>query len=406
MPVFRYQALDDSGRKVAGVLNAPDLVTARTRVREQGYFPTSVVEGPASERGSMAELPTFGGGISDRELAASTRLLGTLIAAGFSVVDALGTLTNQSANPRLSRVLDDVRNRVQEGGRLSSGLEAHPEIYPHLYIQMVRAGEEAAALQEVLNELADYLEVRSKVRDKLQAALAYPAIMTLVGLVMLSFLVAWVVPTMAEVLRSGGKQLPWITRLLMLCGDLLLNWWWAMPFVVFAVFTGTRMYLATEAGRDRFDLLRLRMPGLGDLVVKMSMARFSRLLGVLLKAGVKVLHALEIVQGVVDNVHLARAIEHARTEVAKGSNLADPLRSSGLFPPLVIDMIAAGQRAGKLNETLARLSEGYDSEVEASIETFMALLEPLLILVMAVAVSFVVAGVLLPIFEMNNLRGF
>lgn len=402
MPVYRYEALNDAGQKVAGVCNAPDEVTARNRVRDQGLFPTSLEEGHETR----FELPRFGGVVSDRELAATTRLLATLLAAGFPVVEALTTLTNQSSNPRMSQIVGDVRNRVEEGGKLSSGLEAHPEIFPELYIHMVRAGEGSAALFEVLSELADYLEVRSKVRDKLRAALAYPTIMALVGCAMLGFLVAWVVPTMAELLQSGGKELPLITKILMLLGDILLGYWWSFPFLFLGGSVCLRMYLATEAGRDLYHRLSLDLPGLGSLNQKMSMARFARLFGVLLQSGVPVLQALEIVQGVVDNVHIARALDRARTEVAKGAHIADPLRESGLFPPLVVDMISAGQRAGKLNETLFRLAEGYDSEVEASIETFMALLEPILILVLAAAVSFVVIGVLLPIFEMNNLRGF
>jgi general secretion pathway protein F len=402
MPVFRYQALNESGQKVHGVLNAPNEVTARARVREQGLFPTSLEVGPESR----LALPSFGKPVGDRDLAATTRLLATLLAAGFSVVEALSTLSNQSASPHMAQIVRDVRNRVEEGGRLSSGLEAHPEVFPELYIQMVRAGEGSAALFEVLSELADYLEVRSKVRDKLQAALAYPAIMTVVGLGMLAFLVAWVVPTMAELLRSGGRDLPLITTILMFLGDILLGYWWSFPFLGFGGYTALRMYLATESGRDNYHWFLLRAPGLGNLNLKMSMARFSRLFGVLLQAGVPVLQALEIVRGVVDNIHIARVLEQARTEVAKGASISDPLRASGLFPPLVVDMIAAGQRAGKLTETLHRLAEGYDSEVESAIETFMALLEPMLILIMAVAVSFVVAGVLLPIFEMNNLRGF
>lgn len=402
MPSYRFEALDPGGDKTTGVLTAPDEAAARARVREQGLFPVEITE----DSGAARVLPRMRGGVSDRELAGVTRLLATLLAAGFPVVDALGTLCNQSAHPRLAQTLDDVRTRVQEGGKLSMALEAHRDIFPGLYVQMVRAGETGAALEQVLGELADYLEVRSKVRDKFRAALAYPAVMTLVGTVMLGFLVAWVVPTMADLLKSGDKELPLITQVLMLVGDLLLGYWWAIPFLFFGAWTGARMALATEAGRARADWVALKMPVLGDLVVKMSMARFARLFGVLLSSGVPVLQALEIVQGVVDNVHISGALEKARLEVARGAALADPLRASGLFPPLVVDMVAAGQRSGKLTETLARLSEGYDSEVASAIETLMALLEPILILAMSVAVSFVVAGVLLPIFEMNNLRGF
>ena len=403
MPVYRYEALDDRGHKVAGVLTAPDEPSARSRVRDLGHFPTAL------ELGTEDAPVRFGlsrARVSDRDLAGITRLLGTLLGAGFPVVEALGTLANQSSHPGMSEVLDDVRTRVQEGGKLSSGMEAHPEIFPGLYIQMVRAGETGAALEQVLSELAAYLEVRAHVRNKLQAALAYPAIMTLVGTVMLTFLVAWVVPTMADVLTAGGRKLPLITRLLLWGGDLILNWWWTAPFLLFGAITGWRMALATETGRGWADQAALDVPVLGDLTLKMTMARFARLLGVLLSAGVPVLRALEIVQGVVENVHIASALEKARIEVARGASLADPLRSSGLFPPLVVDMIAAGQQSGKLTDTLSRLAEGYDNEVEAALETFMAVLEPILILVMAAAVSFVVAGVLLPIFEMNTMRGF
>ncbi len=402
MPSFQYKAFDASGNPVSGSMNAPDEATARNRIREQGFFPTELFEG----KPSVASTIRFGGGVSDRQLAAMTRLLATLLQAGFSVVDALETLARQSAHPELGRVLQEVQIRVQEGGRLSDGMEAHPGIFPHLYVQMVRAGESGAALEAVLSEIADYLEVRSRVRDKFKAALAYPAIMTLVGTVMLGFLVAWVVPTMAEMLESGGKKLPFITTVLIFVGDLLLGWWWVTPFLAFGFVMAFRMALATEGGRSAWDTLMLRLPVFGDLFTKMSMARFSRLLAVLLGAGVPVLRSLEIVQSVMDNVHLSEALEAARVDVARGANIADSLRTSGLFPPLVVDMIAAGQRSGKLKETLYRLSSGYDSEVESSIELLMALLEPALILIMAVAVSFVVAGVLLPIFEMTNLRGF
>lgn len=399
MPSYSYIALNEIGDEVRGDLNAPDERAARARVREQGLFLTSLEE-------KQESILVAQRGVSDRDLAAVTRLFGTLLQAGFPVVDALATLGNQSANPYLSRVLEDVRTRVQEGGKLSQALEAHNNIFPELYVHMVRAGETGSALQTVLLELAEYLEKRSKVRNKLYAALAYPMVMTIVGMVMLGFLVSWVVPTMAELLAAGEKELPLITKALMFFGNLLIQWWWTIPFLVFGASVAARMVMATETGVARVHYLALRTPALGDLVHKMIMARFARLFGVLLKSGVPILQALEIVEGVVGNVHIRAALVRARVEVAKGANLSEPLRQSGWFPPLVVDMVGAGQRAGKLTETLDRLSEGYDSEVEAAIETFMALLEPVLIIVMAVAVGFVVAGVLLPIFEMNDMQGF
>lgn len=398
MPVFEYEALSAEGARITGSLSAPDEVVARARIREQGHFPTDLREKSEGDGGLFAAK------VKDRDLAATTRLMATLIGAGFPVVDALETLVKQQANPRLRRVLEDVRIRVREGGKLSGALETHPELFPDLYVQMVRAGETGSALQVVLNELADYLEVRSRVADKLTSALAYPLVMLVVGVAMICFLVAWVVPTMADLLRQGGMQLPMVTRLLMLLGNLLISFWWVLPFLFAGAVAGFRVALGTEGGRSAWDWFLIRSPGLGDLVLKVAMARFARLLGVLLKAGVPILQALEIVREVVQNVHLAAALERTRLEVTKGATLADPLAASGLFPPLVVDMVAAGQRAGKLTETLDRLSAGYDSEVESALETFMALLEPILILVMAVAVSFVVAGVLLPIFEMNNMR--
>lgn len=402
MPSFHYQAFDAQGQTVSGTLTAPDEATVRARVREQGLFPTEV-----ALRQEASVGPLLGGGsVSDRDLGATTRLMGTLMGAGFPVVDALDTLVAQTAHPRMRQVLDDVRARVREGAKLSGALSTHDDVFPELYVHMVRAGEASAALEVVLSELADYLEVRSKVRNKLRAALAYPAVMTATGLIIVGFLVAWVVPTMADLLRSGGQELPLITKVLMFLGDLMLNWWWTFPFLVGGAVMGARVALATEGGRRAADAWTLQIPGLGSLVLKMSMARFARLFGVLLRAGVPILTALEIVREVVDNVLLREVLVKARDEVERGAVLADPLRASGLFPPLVCDMVAAGQRSGRLTETLDRLSQGYDAEVESAIETFLALLEPALILVMAGAVSFVVAGVLLPIFEMNNAGGF
>jgi len=403
MPLYAYRGLDVDGRSVGGVVDADSPRGARQKLRRSGVFPTDLKEERAATPLAVRAFAQRPERVPAAELAAITRQFSTLVAAGLPLVEALGALAEQAERPSLARTLAQVRQEVTEGSSLADSLAQHPRLFGSLYVNMVRAGEASGALHVVLDRLADYTENQARLLGKVRSALTYPAIMLLLSATILFFLLSYVVPKVTRIFQETHQQLPLPTRILLGVSDFVAQWWWLLLMLLAAVTVGVMRWARTPSGRERVDRLTLDVPYLGRLAQKLAVARFARTLSTLLASGIGLLPSLDIVKSIVDNTVLTRAIEHARDAIREGQSIAPPLRESGLFPPLVVHMVAVGERSGQLEAMLSKAADTYDDEVENAVVALTTILEPIIIVFMGGVVLFIVLAILLPIFELNRI---
>ena len=404
MPVFAYRGLAANGRSVAGVVDADSVRTARGKLRDRGIFPTDLAEEEAAVKRRLSDyLPSFGRRIPPSELSLLTRQLSSLLGAGVQLVDALAALADQSARPLTKRLLSQIRERVREGTSLGDALAGHPETFSDLYIGMVRAGEAAGALETVLNRVADFSESQAEFKAKVTHALTYPIIMVCVGGAIMFFLMGYVVPQVATIFQQNNAALPLPTVILITISNFISGYWMFLLLAIVGTVAGILYALSTRSGRRFYDTWLLRLPYVGGTVTRVLCARFSRTLATMLQSGVQLLPALASVKHVVTNVLLADAVEESRTSIREGHGMTHPLAQSGLFPPLLIEMIRVGERTGEVESMLERVADTYEREVERSLNQLTTLLEPLMTLAMAGIILFMMLAILLPIFQLNQL---
>ncbi|MBE0618701.1 MAG: type II secretion system inner membrane protein GspF [Proteobacteria bacterium] len=406
MAVFEYEGLDSRGRHARGIVDAEGPRAARAKLKRQGVFATRVSEMRRAEGTAARErTPWFSRGVRVGELALLTRQIATLLDAGLPLVATLGALLEQTESPRLSRVLSQIREGVNEGKAFHEVLGEHSRSFPEIYRNMVRSGEASGTLPLVLSRLADFLEGSVAFRQKLQAALVYPILMTVLGTGIIWFLLASVVPRVTQIFDDMRKALPTPTRMLLATSAGLREYGWVVLPVFLILFLAVRRYGSTPGGRLVLHGLVLRTPVLGRFVRLVAVSRFSKTLGTLLTGGVPLLTALDISKAVLGNAVLERAVERVRDDVKEGRSLRDALRATRQFPAVVCQMVGVGEESGSLDELLLKVSDAFEGQVEAAVATLTSLLEPLMILAMGLAVGFVVLAILLPIFEMSQLVG-
>lgn len=403
MPVYAYRGLTAAGRSVQGVIDADSAKGARVRLRRDGIFPTEVAEERTVAREPGGLGFRRGPRLSPGELALVSRQLSTLIGAGVPVVDALAAVGEQSDRPAVTQILSHVRDQVTQGTPLADALAGYPAVFPELYVGMVRAGEAAGALDLVLERLATYTEAQTRLAAKLRNALAYPVLMTVVSTGIVGFLLGFVVPRVTRIFADQKQTLPFLTRILLGISEAVAASWWLLALLVAGAIAWLVAARRRPAARLWLDRKLLTMPVLGPIVTRIAIARFARTLATLLGNGIPLLAALEVASGVAGNRALQDAIEEARTAIREGQSIAAPLRQSGLIPPLVTRMIAVGERSGELEAMLGKVADGYEQEVESTLGTLTAVLEPATIVVMGGIVLFIVLAILLPIFEINAL---
>ncbi len=410
MMLYEYKGLTSEGREIKGMIDAESPKTARARLKSQGIFPTEVYEGaevfqkeaPGDSFGRFLNREYFSAA-SLQEIALTTRQLATLIAAGLPLLEALDALVEQVENPPFKRVISGVRERVREGNPFSRALKDYPRLFSPLYVQMVRAGEASGTLAPMLDRVALFLENQNRLKNRMVSALAYPVLMVAVSLVVLTGMITFVIPRVVGIFEDMQQALPLPTRILIGISDLIRNQGWLLLFFLGGLIYLFRRILRTPSGRRRFDGWVLRVPVAGTMVKKISLSRFSRTLGTLLSGGVPLLTALEIVKTLVSNKVIEEAIETVRENIKEGESIAGPLKRTGIFPPLLIHMVAAGEKSGELEKMLGKVAETYDDEMDAVIGTLTSLLSPLLILGMGLVILFIVLSILLPIFQMSSI---
>lgn len=402
MPIFEYEALNGSGKAVRGIIDAESARTARTKLKGQGVYPTEIREESAAlaQRGSALRLFSR---VKAKDLAQVFRQMATLMEAGIPLVSCLSALIDQSGHPYLRTTLTQIRERVREGSSLADALTAHPRIFSGLFIGLVRAGEVSGTLALTLSRWADFSEHQVALRQRIRAALTYPAFMFVIGLGVLFFLLTFVVPTVTKIFSDLGQALPWPTLILIAVSDFLNRFWWAVGAVLILLIFWLRKYLRSESGGLLWDRLKLKLPLVRDLHRRLAVSRWARTLATLLGGGLPLLQALEFSQDVAGNRLLSRALGEARERIREGEEMAPSLKISGLFPSVVLEMVAVGEKGGVLARMLEKVASSLENEAESDLRGLIALVEPLMILVMGVGVGFVALAVLLPILEMSQM---
>lgn len=405
MPIFEYRGIDTAGKDVRGIIDADSARLARTKLKKSGVFPTEVHETMAERRGGKPDLSLahLTKRVRIQDVAVMTRQLATLIGAGLPMVPALTSLSNQIENPNLKKIVGQIRERVKEGSSLSDALRDFPRVFSALYANMVTAGESSGALDIVLLRLADFTENQVKLRNRVTAALIYPILMVVLASAAVVFLMVRVVPKILELFQDWGRALPLPTVILLDITNFLKIYGWVVLIVLVGAFLVSLFYFKSERGRLLFDRLILRVPIFGRLSRIIATTRFSRTLGTLLASGIPLLRAMNIVKNIVNNRVIADAIEDSQESIVEGQSIAAPLARSGVFPPMVTDMIAVGENSGQLEHMLLKVSDAYDNQIETTVSGLTSILEPLLIVIMGGIVLFIVLAVLLPIFEMNQM---
>jgi general secretion pathway protein F len=403
MPAFEYQALDGAGRRQRGVVEADSARGARTLLRERGLTPLAVDAAAAGRARSGGAL--FGGGLRSAQLSLLTRELATLLAAGLPIEEALGALVEQAEDARIKAVLATLRTRVREGASLATALAEQPRHFPEFFRASVAAAEQAGRLDAVLSRLAVYAESREAMRRRVWMAMLYPMLLTGVALLVVIGLLLYVVPQVIEVFDNLGRELPWLTRVLIAASEglpVVAPW---LVLVLVAAVIGMRMLLRDEAVRQRLQHATLRVPVVGRLRLAVDTARFTRTLGLLAGSGVPMLDALRMSTQAVSLVPLRRALDRAYARVREGSGLAVSLAESRLFPPVTLRLIGNGERSGRLPAMLDQAAAHESTLLENRLATFVAILGPAMILLVGVLVLSIVLAILLPIFELNTLLG-
>ncbi len=416
MPVFEYKGLNQAGKSIRGMLEAESPKTLRSQLRKDGVFLTEVLGQSDGGRptvrkaGSNAavasrdiQLHKLGRGrISTDDIAITTRQLATLLGAGVTLVESLTALVDQVEKERLKRIISDVKQRVNEGSSLADALAVHQKVFGSLYVNMIRSGEQSGALDAVLVRLADFTENQARLRQKVIGTMIYPAIMVVVGAGILSLMMVFVVPKVTKIFETMKATLPLSTRILIGTSNFLQNWWFiVLPLVALTVFILVS-YFRSPKGRPVWDRFALRAPIFGSMVRLLAISRFARTLATLLKSGVPLLAAMDIVKAVMTNQVLAEVVEQARDAIREGESIAAPLKRSGQFPPLVYHMISIGERSGQLEDMLLSVADSYENQVNMRIGALTSLIEPLLIVTMGAAIAFVALSILLPILQVNS----
>ncbi len=401
MPSFRYSAYRGDGGEVAGVIDAPSQRDAAERLKKEGLFPRTVV--PAEEVVTGGWFSSLRHRVSLPDLSLMTRRLATLLGAAVPVYEAVATLYAQEKPGELKKVLGRLQERLAEGSGLAKAMAAEPRVFSDSYVSMVAAGEASGALEVVLERLAEFLEDQDAISSKVVTSLIYPSLMVVVGTGVMMFLLGYVVPKIVTIFEQSKAALPLITVILIKISHLVQVGWWALILFGIAVVYCYRRLMRREEFRHRQDRLLLKFPLLGGVWQRLILSRFAKVLGLLLVSGVPVIKAIDISSAVVVNREYRAFLSRVREELIEGKSLSTSLEKSPLFPPLLVHMIAVGERSGELEQMLVRAGDAFEKEFDSSITRLMALLEPLLVLGMGATIGFVVVAVLLPIFQLNEL---
>jgi general secretion pathway protein F len=417
MPMYAFKGLASNGKNISGVRDAESPKMLRQVLRKDGVHVVSfelskggkAAKAEAAKKGGglsrEVDLGGVFGGVKKTEITSFTRQIATLLKSGIPLAEALGVLVDQMDNQRFKAQLSEVRTQVNEGSSLGDALAKYPRLFDELYVSMVRSGEIAGNLDEVLVRLADFLEASQKLKSRVQGAMIYPIIMVVVAIGIITLLMIKVIPEITKTLQQQGKDLKWNTQLLVDTSKFIASYWAFLLVGIIGVIAGFVSWKNSAGGKPIWHRFVLKLWVIGPLARTVNVARFSRTLGTMLQSGVPMLRALDAAKMTMGNVILQKTIDDAKKAVTEGESLALSLKRSQQFPPTMVHMVAVGEKAGQLEQMLERISQAYEAEVETKLSRFIGLLEPMMLLGMAIAVAFIVISILQPIMDMSQVGG-
>lgn len=404
---FKYQAKDASGKTVSGTITASSQTDVVADLRRRSLTPIEIKKGGGSSflslsRGPKQKKVAKKASVKKGELEVFTRQLSTMLSAGIPMLEALEILAEQAESPGfnfcLNRVVDDIRN----GSDLSKAMEPHKKVFSEIYVSMIRAGEVSGQIDVILTRLAEYLEAAAHLRSEIKSAMTYPVVSLFLVIGIASFLLIGIVPSFKPIFDSLDIELPQLTQFVMDIAFFMRDYWYLVFGSMAAAFWGVMAYRKTERGAYLFDIAFLRMPVFGPLFKKVALSRFSRTFSTLIKSGVPILGAMEIVSATAGNRVISKVVDEAKDSVKQGDTLSDPFGRSPIFPPMVVKMMGIGERSGALDALLEKIAEFYDQQVEAEVKGLTSLIEPIMIAIMGFIVGGIVLAVFLPIFKMQE----
>ncbi len=422
MPIFQYTALSPNGKTSKGIIDADTPRDARLKLRANKVHVTDMKEIKDRAKGKNTKVAKAGGGtavakkplidfsnirlekrVKVSDLATFTRQFATLLKSGIQLAESLNALVEQCTDRDMEKVLRNVKEDITGGGSLAESLARHPRYFNDLYVNMVRAGEASGNLDAVLTRIANYMQKQASLRGKISAAVTYPIVMVVVGTAVVIFLMSYVVPRITSILTQRNQELPLVTEILIAVSDFFKDYWVIALVALVGLGFFMKGVLATEKGRLKWDTYILKIPIFGPLFSKQAISRFAVTFSTLLKSGLPALDALKIVAMVVNNARLTQVIQDIHGRIVEGADIATPIKRSKVFPPMIGYMVSVGEQSGQLEEILDRISESYEEEIDLSIQRLTALIEPVIIIILAIVVGFIIAAVLLPLLDFSNL---
>ena len=408
MPIFEYKAVDSDKKTKSGIIDADSPREARLQLRSDNLFVTDIKESKGKRKRKLAIKGITGVEVPNKtrleQIAAVTRQIAALLNAGIPLAETLQMVIEQAPDKKMEATFRDIREKVTQGVGFGDAVMQHPAYFTDLYANMVRAGESSGALPNVMLRLSAFLQSQARMKNKVGAALMYPAVMVVIGLIVVAILMTFVVPKVTQLLVSRGEELPFATQVLITCSEFLQNYWLLVAFGILAITIAFQLFVNSDKGGLAWDSFKLRLPVFGDLMRKQAVARFSVTFATLMRSGVPALQSLQVTRNVVDNRVLSNALQDVHDHIVEGTDIATPMKMSNAFPPMVCYMVGVGEQAGNLEEMLERVADSYDEEVEISTQKLTSLIEPMVIVLLAGVVACIVIAIVMPLMQLQKMR--
>lgn len=404
MPEYKYSAIDRNGSQSTGKIEATNESQARQKLMAKGLMVTTLAASAGGDKAAAVVSAkkskfsfSFGAKVKPDEVTIMTRQLSTLIVAGLPLLRALELIQRQERNPAFKEILSNIADSVSQGNNLSEALQSHPKVFDRLYVNMIKAGEAGGVLDKVLDRLAKFREKAQRIQKKVKSAMVYPGVVVTVAVVIVYILMVKVVPSFQKLLDGQKTQMPPLTQFVVGISKALTEYWYVTPFAIFSIYFILKTWLSTEKGKAIFDKIIFKLPKVGGFVQIVSVSRFARTFGTLMSSGVPILQAITITRDTLDNVVIANSLERVHDRVRDGEPLSVPLEQTGVFPQMVTSMIQVGEETGQLPEMLNRVADIYDEEVDNAVTALTSIIEPVLIVFLAVVVGAIVLAMFLPL---------
>ncbi|MBP5470036.1 MAG: type II secretion system inner membrane protein GspF [Candidatus Riflebacteria bacterium] len=401
MATFSYKAKNWDGKIVSSEMECENKEVCISKLREKGYFVINIQE---KKGGSGGGFTLFTKGVSSQEVSIFARQFATMIGSGVPLVRCLTILQSQAENATFKRIISQIRTDVEGGATFSKALEKHPKVFNNLFCSLVKAGEIGGILDVILERLAEYLESSEALKAKIKGAMTYPIVVfAIAGLVVVA-LVMFVLPQFKEIFLGMNIDLPMATTVLLAASDFMVGWWFVVIPAMILIPLLIWKFFQTKTGSRLWDTYILKVPNLGMMMRKVAVAKFTRTLGTLISSGVPILQALEVTSQTAGNCVIADAVDKTRISIREGESIAEPLKSSGVFPPMVVQMIAVGEETGELDKMLTKIADFYDTEVDTAVKGLTSVIEPLVIVVLGVVIGGIVMAVFMPMLKLVNVN--